>query len=121
MDSRQRLLQEGKVEKTSIGMHENIVSLLCYMGAWVTGIIFLLIEPANRTVRFHASQSVIVFSILNIAYFIFWFVPVFGWILNTLVVAATFIFGVVSAIKAFQGQKWKIPAISALAQRWADK
>ena len=109
------------MEKTSIGLQENVASMLCYVGAWVTGIIFLLIEPANRMVRFHAFQSVTVFSILNIAYFIFWFVPVFGWIINTLIVGATIIFGVVSAVKAFQGQKWKIPAVSTLAQKWADR
>jgi len=51
---------------TSTGLKPNIAGLLCYVGIWVTGIIFLIIETKNKTVRFHAMQSIVVFGILQI-------------------------------------------------------
>ena len=44
----------------------NVKRLLCYLGFWVTGIIFLVIEKKDRLVRFHAMQSLVTFGILNI-------------------------------------------------------
>jgi len=44
----------------------NKAGFLCYVGFWVTGIIFLIIERKNKLVRFHAMQSLVVFGILNI-------------------------------------------------------
>jgi len=45
---------------------ENVKRLLCYLGFWVTGIIFLVIEKRDRLVSFHAMQSLVTFGILNI-------------------------------------------------------
>src|SRR5690349_23274004 len=41
-------------------MADNLASTLCYALGFITGIIFLLIAPynQNRTVRFHAFQSI---------------------------------------------------------------
>jgi len=41
-------------------MADNLASTLCYVLGFVTGIIFLVIAPynQNRTVRFHAFQSI---------------------------------------------------------------
>jgi uncharacterized membrane protein len=46
-------------------MAQNVASMLCYILGLVTGIIFLVIEPYknDRTVRFHAFQSIF----LNVA------------------------------------------------------
>lgn len=42
------------------GMSENVAGALCYLLGLVTGIIFLVLAPynQNRTVRFHAFQSI---------------------------------------------------------------
>lgn len=42
------------MEKTSTGLPENVAGMLCYSLFWVTGVIFLLLEPNNKSVRFHA-------------------------------------------------------------------
>jgi hypothetical protein len=49
----------------SAPMAENVASTLCYVLGLITGIIFLVLEPysKNRTVRFHAFQSIF----LNVA------------------------------------------------------
>ena len=42
------------------GLAQNVASALCYLLGFVTGIIFLVLSPYNRdrTVRFHAFQSI---------------------------------------------------------------
>ncbi len=103
------------MEKTSTGLDENIAGLLCYVLGWVSGIIFLLIEQDNKFVRFHATQSIIVFGIVTVAGIILSFVPFIGW----LVPAIFFILWVVLMVKAYQGTRYKIPWAGNLAERWA--
>jgi uncharacterized membrane protein len=55
---------------TTLGIPERWERVLCYVGGWVTGIIFLLIEQRNQTVRRHAAQSTLVFGVLSILGFI---------------------------------------------------
>jgi len=70
-EEKARLEPEEKVEATketgsSTGLKPNVAGLLCYLGVWVTGIIFLIIERKNKLVRFHAMQSLVTFGILHI-------------------------------------------------------
>ena len=75
-EERKRIYEEEKARveakaKTASGdsttnLKPNVAGLLCYVGFWVTGIIFLIIEKKNKTVRFHAMQSLVVFGILQI-------------------------------------------------------
>jgi uncharacterized membrane protein len=109
------------MQKNSMGLQENIAGLLCYFGFWVTGIIFIILKPNNKTVRFHAFQSAIVFGALNLAYYVFWFVPFFDWIINILLGALTFIIWVVLIVRTYQGQKWKLPVIGNLAEKWTNR
>src|SRR5580700_10395610 len=50
---------------SSAPMADNVASTLCYVLGLITGIIFLVLEPysKNRTIRFHAFQSIF----LNVA------------------------------------------------------
>jgi hypothetical protein len=50
-------------------VNENIIGLLCYVGGWVTGLIFFLIDK-RPFVRFHAAQSIVTFGGVNLAYII---------------------------------------------------
>jgi uncharacterized membrane protein len=51
---------------TTLGIPERWERVLCYVGGWLTGIIFLLIEQRNQTVRRHAAQSTLIFGVLGI-------------------------------------------------------
>lgn len=51
---------------TTLGIPERWERVLTYLFGWVTGIIFLLIEQRNQTVRRHAAQSTVVFGVLGI-------------------------------------------------------
>ena len=52
---------ESEKKTTALGVSENVASLLTYVLGWITGIVFLLVEKENKTVRFHAWQSIAVF------------------------------------------------------------
>ena len=56
------------MEKATFGLDENIASALTYVLGFLTGIIFFLMEKENKTVRFHAMQSIITFLGLTIVY-----------------------------------------------------
>jgi uncharacterized membrane protein len=58
--------KQTKEGESSTKLAPNKAGFLCYVGFWVTGIIFLIIERKNKLVRFHAMQSLVVFAILNI-------------------------------------------------------
>jgi uncharacterized membrane protein len=51
---------------TVLGIDEKWERVLCYLGIWVTGLIFLVIEQRNQTVRRHAMQSLVVFGTLSV-------------------------------------------------------
>jgi uncharacterized membrane protein len=106
-------------QKTSIGLDENIASLLCYLLVWVTGIIFYLIEKDNKMVKFHAAQSVLTFLPLTIVYWfislLFWW-SVIGYILGMLIGIVMFILWIVLMIKAYQGEMFKLPVVGDIAE-----
>ncbi|MGD0578494.1 MAG: hypothetical protein ABSC08_06150 [Bryobacteraceae bacterium] len=56
---------------SAAGMQENLACALCYVLGLVTGILFLVLQPynQNKTIRFHAFQSIF----YHIAWIIFWF------------------------------------------------
>ena len=107
--------------KTSTGLEENIAGLLCYVLGWVSGVIFLILEPENKSVRFHAIQSIIVFGILNVAGIIFGWIPVVRWFIGGLIGALAFILWVVLMYKAYQGEKYKIPWAGDQAEKWVGE
>ena len=101
--------------KTSSGLEENVAGLLCYVGLWVSGLIFLLLEPKNKFVRFHAAQSIIVFGILIVAGIILGWIPVLGWIVWALVGPLIFILWIVLMVRAYQGVLYKLPVAGDIA------
>jgi uncharacterized membrane protein len=102
----------------STGLQENIASLLCYVLGWVTGIIFLVVEPNNKTVKFHAIQSIIVFGGISILQIILWIIPILGWILGILLSIVTFILWIWLIYKAYQGGTYHLPIAGNMADKY---
>lgn len=111
------------MDKTSLGLTENVAGLLCYVLGWISGLIFLLIEQENKFVRFHAMQSIVTFggiSIISIALSILGIMPFFGIffdISNWMIGALAFVLWIVLMIKAFQGTKYKLPLAGDFAEK----
>jgi len=104
-------------DKTSTGLNPNTAALLSYLFGWVTGIIFFILEKDNKYVRFHALQSIIVFGVLSVAGSILGWIPFFGWVAGALIGVLTFILWLVLMIKAYQGEKYKIPWAGDFAEK----
>ena len=108
--------------KTSTGLQENVAGLLCYLGWWITGIIFLILEKDNKNIKYHAWQSIFAFGgitviliILDIIGFIIW--PFF--IIYYIVWLIGVILWIVSMVKAYQGQTFKLPIAGDIAAKQA--
>ncbi len=103
-------------KKTSLGLDENVEALLCYTLGWITGLIFILIEKENKTVRFHAFQSFVTFLSITAAYFIFAFIPLIGLLLNIILYITGIIIWIMGMIKSYQGEEFKVPIIGNFVQ-----
>ena len=115
------------MEKTSTGLHENVAGLLCYLGIWVTGIIFLVLEPKNRFVRFHAIQSIVTFGVLGLLS-VFFYAGGRGWFFSAVAATAevilslvSFVIWIVLMIKAYQGVYYRLPIAGDIAEQLAVK
>jgi len=105
------------MEKTSTGLSENVAGLLCYVLGWISGIVFILIEPENKFVRFHAIQSIVVFAVLNVAGVILRWIPFIGGIFAWIISAIGFILWIVLMVKAYQGNRYKLPWAGDFAEK----
>ena len=130
----------AQTAKSSTGLDENVAALLSYIFGWISGLVFFLIEKDSRLVRFHAMQSllfnvvaIVVAIVLWVALFvIFLIVSQISGILATLLSVVSIllwlVFGVailagwvLSLIKAFQGQYFKLPVIGNFAEKFSAK
>ena len=107
------------------GLTENVAGALCYLCGLITGIIFLVIAPynQNRTIRFHAFQSIF-FNVGFILFYIVWgFVSIilhgFGFLFYPLFGLFFFLLWLYLMFTAYQGKKVKLPLIGDLAEKQA--
>jgi uncharacterized membrane protein len=109
---------------TQSGMSENVAGLLCYLLGWITGLIFFLIDK-RPFVRFHAAQSIVVFGGLTVIRIVLAMLFVssgmagfsMGFGLLTLVSVLGFVLWVLLMVKAYQGEKFRIPLAADLADQ----
>jgi uncharacterized membrane protein len=104
-------------EKMSVGLEQNTASLLCYLLGWITGIVFFVLERENALVRFHALQSIVVFGVLTIASALLTWIPVLGDVLGAIIGITAFVLWIVLMVKAYQGEKYKIPWAGDFAEK----
>ena len=107
--------------KTSTGLEENVAGLLCYVLGWISGIVFLILEPKNKFVRYHAIQSIIVFGAITIASAILSWIPFIGAFLSWALGVLAIILWIVLMVKAYKGTKYKLPVSGNTAEKWAGK
>jgi uncharacterized membrane protein len=105
------------MEKSSTGLEANIAGLLCYVLGWVSGLVFILIERESNFVRFHAIQSIYVFGAIFVASIVLSWIPVIGMVIGWLLWVLGVVLWIILMIKAYQGEKYKLP----WAGDWAEK
>jgi len=121
--------------KTALGLDTNVGALLTYLPvcgiSLIYSIIVLVTEKENRLMRFHAFQSLLLFGVLivgcvgvSIISIVLAFVSstlsmLFGllmWLVALAVIAAM----VFMCVKAYQGEKFKLPFVGDMADKWAN-
>lgn len=131
--------------KTALGLDVNIGAMLCYVLNFIPcflplGLVYSIIvivqDKTNKLARFHAFQSVFL-AVASIPLIILYFVgfgiafaidaaigfPIFMfivWAIVMLLALAIFVGVVISAIKAFQGQIFKLPLIGNFADQYSN-
>jgi uncharacterized membrane protein len=103
--------------KTSTGIQPNVAALLSYLAGFITGIIFYLIEKDNQFVRFHALQSMIAFGAIFVLSLFFSFMPSIAVFLIPILNICALILWVVCMVKAYQGEKFKLPIVGDMAEQ----
>ncbi len=109
------------------GLSDNAAGGLAYV-TFIPAIIFLIVAPFNSNpyVRFHSWQSIflnIAWFVVDVALMIIGRIPVLGWstvFLWPLVALGFFILWIVVLIKAFNGERFKVPFIGDLAEKQAN-
>ena len=123
--------------KTALGLDTNVGALLCYLPicaiSLIYSIIVLVTDKDNRTMRFHAFQSLLLtgaYIVVIIALQIFTGVvagvtgsAMLAMLLYLLVLAAVVAFlglMIYAMVKAYQGQQFKFPVVGDMAEKWAN-
>jgi len=125
--------------KTALNFDNNMGALVCYLNiclpfGTIYSIIVLVTDKTNKLPRFHAVQSLLLSLVgipLAILYLVgsgigYAFFVVVGvslmpviWLLITLLALVVFIGGIFAAVKAFQGQIYKLPIIGNFADKYS--
>ena len=124
--------------KTALGLDANVGALLCYVGNLVCAlgliysIIVIVTDKTNKLARFHAFQSVLLSAtglVVGIAVQILAGIAAAAnsGMLAMLIGLVMLVFGLVilvavifTAVKAFQGQIFKLPIIGNMADGWSN-
>lgn len=116
----------------NIGMTANMAGALCYLFGFITGILFLVLAPYNqdRTIRFHAFQSIF----LNVAWVIIWIIvgivtlafsaiPFLGYFVSAVLHFTIGIGGLIMWLymmfKTYNNEKIVLPVIGPMAEKQA--
>jgi len=108
------------------GLAPNIAGLLCYLCMPITSIIFLAIEDHDQDVRFHAWQGTLLGLGALVAYIATWiFAAIVGYVIGFLgymigllmylEAGAVFTVSIICMIKAYQGERWRVPYLGDYA------
>jgi uncharacterized membrane protein len=119
IEAREKIEREKQTAEagTSTGLSPNTAGLLCYVGIWISGIIFFVLEQKNRFVRFHAAQSIVAFGIITVAGVILGLIPVVGDAFSTIIGIIGFIVWIIMIVKASSGEWYKLPWAGDVAEK----
>jgi len=134
-----------RASQSGSGLEPNIAAALSYI--WIVGVIFYLLEKENRFIRFHAMQSIlfgiantVLMMVLVVVAMILTFISIgtsaaiggaigslvgllvwLIWMLFWLIAMALFVGLIFAAVKAYQGQMFKLPIIGNMAEKIVNK
>ena len=120
-----------QASSTQSGLSDNAAGGLAYI-TFIPAVIFLVLEPYNRSpfIKFHAWQSIlltaayIAWEILRMILFVVLHViPLHGlmlYLVGLVVWLGFFVLWLIAIVQAFNGKKFSIPVIGAIAEKQAN-
>jgi len=126
--------------KTALGLDANVGAGLCYVGNFVCflgliySIIVLVTDKTTKLTRFHAAQSIVLSVLWLIILIPCYFIAIalafmnstiasllalLLWLVIAVVGLGLLVFLIIAAIKAFQGQIYKIPVVGGFADKFS--
>ena len=126
--------------KTALGLDTNVGALVCYLNICIPAgliysIIVLVTDKTNKLPRFHAMQSILL-SVAATVILIPLYIITIGlaisgssilalfatllWLAMAVVGLGALVFIVLSAIKAYGGEVYKIPFVGEFADKWSN-
>jgi uncharacterized membrane protein len=111
------------------GLDNNVASALCYLVGFITGILFLVLEPysRNREIRFHAFQSIFFnIAVVGLSILLTIITMILPWFMGAMISLLSIVLwlGILGVwiylmVKAYSGQKVVLPIIGPLAEKQA--
>jgi uncharacterized membrane protein len=119
IEAREKIEREKLADlgSTSTGLSPNIAGLLCYVGGWISGVVFLVLEQRNRFVRLHAIQSIITFGTITVAGILLGLIPVVGVAFSSIIGIVGFIVWIIMIVKASSGEWYRLPWAGDAAEK----
>ena len=118
-------------EPVATGLKPSVAAGLACIFTIVSGIVFLVLEPRNKYVRFWAMQAVLLglaafaaAAVFSVGYFVLGYLPFIGGLLKLLLGLVQWAFNlgwfvvyIISIVKAFSNQEWEIPVLGKIARQ----
>jgi uncharacterized membrane protein len=134
-------MQNMSPGKSALGLDANVVAGLCYVGnlvcylGLILSIVTVVTDKTNKLARFHAFQSIFLSILAVVLSVLYFFAAVIGAILDHAIGSPVFtallplLIGllflvllvgiIIAAIKAFQGQIFKLPVVGNFADQYS--
>jgi uncharacterized membrane protein len=129
--------------KSALGLDGNVAAALGYP-IGIIAIISLIMEKENRFVKFHALQALLLYALVIVLWFavviitvilgIIGFaatsaagetgsalgglIGVLWWLIVMVIFVGAFVGMIMAAVKAYQGNLFKLPIIGGMADKW---
>lgn len=112
--------QPSSSPSSDTGLDPKLAAMLSYLLGIVGGIVFYSISK-DSYVKFHAMQSILLWVVMAILWavifgisFVFFYLSFITWIIYMGMTAVW----IIMMIKAYQGEKYKLPIIGDMAEKY---
>lgn len=109
------------MKKSLFGLDENIAAALAYVGMFITGIIVFVMERENKTLRFHALQSTLLFGGLALLGVVINWIPIIRGLVGWIPGLVMFICWIGLTFVAYKGATIKIPILGDACWEYVHK
>jgi uncharacterized membrane protein len=103
------------------GLADNVAGALAYITI-IPAILFLVLPDYNKRsfIRFHAFQCICL-AVCAFALGLLMIIPILGWIVAIVGDLVLFVCWIMCIVKAYGGEKWKVPVLGNYAEKFANQ